>query len=385
MLVQTKNSDDSTVIGPGTSFGKGMGQARPVIDRLPLEILHRKRSPEPWTVAWLPGTLLKAVRREKPDLVHLHWIGGGMASIPQLARLPCPVVWTHHDMWGFTGGCHYAGECVRYRSQCGSCPQLRSTRSSDLSRWIQKRKEKHWSNIPLTNIAPSRWMEQCVSVSRIFKNFPVHRIPYCIDLKRYKPAEKMEARKLLNLPPDKKLILFGAVNAASDVRKGFQFLHPTLRQLSEKYRDGTVELVVFGASASHAYPDMGFKTHFMGTLSDDVTLVLLYSAADIFLAPSLQDNLPNTVLEATACGTPSVAFNIGGMSDLIGHRETGYLAKPFSIDDLGSGIQWMLQNEDRYRMLSHNARAKAEQEYSPEIVAEKHINLYHDVVHHQRG
>jgi glycosyltransferase involved in cell wall biosynthesis len=384
MCVLTKYTSDHTVTGPRNVLDKGAGLARPVIDSIPLNLLYMNRPKTPWSTNWLPGTELKRITRMKPDVVHLHWIGG-MLSIPQLTRFRVPVVWTFHDMWGFTGGCHYAGGCTRYRTNCGECPQLRSSRPSDLSRWIWNRKERHWRGMNLTIVTPSRWMAERVRESRLMHDRPVHPIPNCLDLQTYQMVDKTEARTLLKLPPEKKLLLFGAVNAASDERKGFQYLRPALQSLSRRSLNYELELVVFGASESPDSPQMGFKTHYMGTLSDDVTLALLYSAADVFIAPSVQDNLPNTVLEATACGTPSVAFNIGGMRDLIEHIKTGYLAQPFSTDDLAEGIMWILEESDRYLSLSHNARQKAEREFSPDVVAKKHINLYHDIVHHSKG
>lgn len=385
MIVLKKFGDDHTVIGPPNILSKGMGFIRPFIDELPLNILHRNRQNTQWSLNWFPGTVLKIFRREKPDLVHLHWIGGGTISIAQLARIPCPMVWTFHDMWAFTGGCHYTGECTGYYDKCGACPQLKSSRSSDLSRWTWNRKEKWWRQMNVTIITPSNWMARCVKESRLLHTLPIRSIPYCLDLQTYRAIEREQARTILNLPRGKKLILFGAVNAASDTRKGFHFLQPTLQTLYRECQDIGIELVIFGASESPDSPDMGFKTHYMGTLSDDVTLALLYSAADVFIAPSIQDNLPNTVLEATACGTPSVAFNIGGMSDLIEHKITGYLAQPFSTKDLGRGIIWILEKEDRYQAMSRSARGKAERDFSPNGVAKEHINLYNEIIHQKKG
>jgi glycosyltransferase involved in cell wall biosynthesis len=269
--------------------------------------------------------------------------------------------------------------------QCGKCPQLRSTRTTDMSRWIWKRKDKHWKNLNCTIITPSAWMAECTGKSSLLQARSVHRIPYCIDLQTYRMIDNIKARSLLQLPVDKKLLLFGAVNAASDLRKGFIYLKPTLQHLSQNNHFANIELVIFGASESPDSPRLGFKSHYMGTLSDDVTLALLYSAADVFIAPSIQDNLPNTVIEASACGTPTVAFNIGGMPELIDHQKTGYLANGFSTEDLSRGITWVLENDDRYLILSRNARLKAEQEFSPEIIVNEHLHLYNDVLEQHKG
>ena len=153
-------------------------------------------------------------------------------------------------------------------------------------------------------------------------------------------------------------------------------MQPALQELSQAGWQDKLELMVVGASRPEKPPELGFKSHYLGTLTDDLTLALAYAAADVFIAPSLQDNLPNTVLEAISCGTPCVAFNIGGMPDMIEHEQNGYLAEPYQIDDLVRGIIWTLENEERYQKLSHRAREKAEQEFALEIQARRYLSLF---------
>jgi glycosyltransferase involved in cell wall biosynthesis len=202
-----------------------------------------------------------------------------------------------------------------------------------------------------------------------------------LDIQRYKPIEKSFARNLLGLPQNKQLILFGAMSSTSDRRKGFHLLLPALKKLSQgQMGQDRLELVVFGASQPLEPPDFGFKTHYLGRLNDDISLALVYAAADIFVAPSTEDNLPNTVMEALACGIPCVAFKIGGMPDMIEHQQNGYLAHPYDIEDLAQGINWVLENTERYNQLCIQARQKVEQEFTLELQAEKYLELYSDIL-----
>jgi glycosyltransferase involved in cell wall biosynthesis len=205
-------------------------------------------------------------------------------------------------------------------------------------------------------------------------------IPNGLDLQKYKPIERSLARKLLDLPQDKQLILFGAMKSTSDRRKGFHLLLPALQKLSQSEWQKRLELVVFGASEPLEPPDFGFKANYIGKLGDDISLSLLYAAADVFVAPSVQDNLPNTVMEALACGTPCVAFKIGGMPDMIEHEQNGYLAQPYEVEDLARGIAWVLEDRERYEKLCDRAREKAEEEFTLELQAQRYLSLYKELI-----
>ena len=247
-----------------------------------------------------------------------------------------------------------------------------------MSRWVWRRKTKAWKNLNLTIVTPSVWLAKCAKESSLFKDKQVEVIPYGLDLDTYKPIDKKLARELLKLPQDKQLILFLSLRATSDQRKGFHLLKPALQELSQAGWREKLELMIVGASRPEKPPELGFKSHYLGTLKDDMTLALAYSAADAFIAPSIQDNLPNTVLEAIACGTPCIAFNIGGMPDMIEHQQNGYLAKPYKIEDFAKGVSWVLENKSRYQQLSHRAREKAEQEFALEIQASRYGSLFND-------
>ncbi len=199
-------------------------------------------------------------------------------------------------------------------------------------------------------------------------------IPNGLDLQKFKPIDKSKAKEDLNLPVDKNLILFGAMNSIKDKRKGFQYLKSAINVLSE---DLDFEAIVFGNSGKDS--QLNIPINYMGNFPDNM-LTKLYSAADVFVAPSVQDNLPNTVMESLACGTPSVAFDIGGMSDMIEHKLTGYLAQPFDAEDLAKGITWVIEDEKRWQALSHQARQKVEDEFTMESVAQRYAELYMKVL-----
>ncbi|MFM6224340.1 MAG: glycosyltransferase family 4 protein, partial [Dolichospermum sp.] len=379
MLVQNKQSDDYTVISPASKLGKGIGKLKPILDSLPLQ-LYPQRDRSTYSVQWLPDNLAAQVAQINPDVINLHWINGGYLKIETIAKFKKPIVWTLHDMWAFTGGCHYNGDCVNYTNSCGACPQLHSNKEKDLSRWIWQRKANAWKNLNLTIVTPSHWLDKCAASSSLLKNVRIEVIPNGLDTQQYKPIQKSVARNILGLPEDKQLVLFGAMIATSDPRKGFNFLQSALQNLTQSGWGEQVELVVFGSSQPKNPTELGFKSHYLGRLNDDISLSLVYAAADVFLAPSVQDNLPNTVMESLACGTPCVAFDIGGMSDMIEHQQNGYLAKPFDVDDLARGIAWVLEDKPRWVALSQCGREKVENDFTVKAQAEKYISLYQSLI-----
>lgn len=379
MLVGLKYSDDINIIVPTTKLGKGMAILLPTLDIIPL-VFYRKREPTIFSSSCLPDSLAKKVTLNNPDIVHLHWVCGGFLRIETLRKFRKPIVWTLHDMWAFTGGCHYDNSCGRYKESCGICPQLNSKKQSDLSHWVWKRKMKAWKDLDITIVTPSRWLAECAQSSSLFKNHRVEVIPYGLDIQRFKPMDKQMARYILSLPQDKKLILFGAVNGTTDKRKGFHLLVPALQVLNNMGWHKKIELIVFGSSKPHNPPDFGFKVNYVGQLKDEISLAILYAAADVFVLPSIQENLANVIIEAMACGTPCVAFDIGGMPDMIEHKKNGYLARPFDMSDLATGIRWILNEATTNMDLSKRARKKVEEEFTLEVQAKRYLNLYKEIL-----
>ncbi|PSB06156.1 glycosyl transferase [Pleurocapsa sp. CCALA 161] len=375
MLVQQKMSSDRTVIAPQTNLEKGLAKIGGILDTIPSKF-YRQREPALFSTQWLPDAICSRIARLDVDLINLHWVEDNYLRIETMAKLGQPIVWTLHDMWAFTGGCHYDDNCGRYVESCGACPQLKSDRQYDLSRWVWQRKFHAWKNLPLTIVTPSEWLAKCAGSSSLFKNLRVEVIPNGVDIQRYKPVNRPIVRELIGLPQNKHLVMFGAIKATSDRRKGFYFLQAALESLCQSGWQNKLELVVVGASQPEKEIYLGFKTHYLGKLNDDISLAQVYAAADVFVAPSVQDNLPNTVVEAIACGTPAVAFNIGGMPEIIEHHVNGYLAQPFEIEDLAKGIVWILENQERHQKLGDRARAKAKQEFSQELQARRYASLY---------
>jgi len=377
MLVQDKKSDDYTVIGPETKVQKAIAKLRPTLDNLPVK-RYKNRTKTLFSPAWLPfsGTVDK-INQINPDIVHLHWICGGMMRIEDIARIKAPIVWSLHDMWAFTGGCHYNEDCEGYKKSCGNCKVLGSNKQNDLSSKIFNRKQKVFiSKRDLTIIGLSSWLNECSRNSILLKDKLHINLPNPINTNIFKPFDKERSRELWNLPKDKKLVLFGAIGATSDPRKGFNQLTEALQKLNKNLN---IELVVFGSSQPQNAPEFGFKTHYLGQLNDDISLVTLYNAVDVMVVPSLQENLSNTIMESLACGVPVVAFDVGGNSDMIEHQLNGYLAKPFESEDLADGIKWVL-NAPNYKELCKNAREKVVREFDSKLVAEKYIKLYRELV-----
>jgi len=377
MMVQQKSSDHYFVHGAGSNIHRALNRLRIPLDNLP-KLLHHGRQDTTFHLQWLPEKHIRKIQKINPDIVHLHWICRGFIKPETLSRLNKPIVWTLHDMWPFTGGCHYAKGCRGYEKQCGLCPQLGSKRELDLSSWVHNRKSNAWRDVDLTIVAPSDWLAGCARKSSLFKNTDIRVIPNGIDLSVYKSHDKKYARQLLGLSENAHLILFGAVNSANDKRKGFHLLLKALSQLACNTYVKPVELVVFGASTPENPPQFKFKTRYTGSLYDDLSLSLLYSACDVFVAPSLEDNLPNTIMESMACGTPCAAFNIGGIPDMMTHKKNGYLARPYDIDDLAKGIHWIISDRPRWESLSFEAKNKVRKEYDLSLIAKRYINIYEE-------
>lgn len=378
MLVQQRESSVDSTIGPKSNLSKAIANLRTPLDHLP-KLLYRNRKSTTYHFQWLPDFLIKKIRAINPDVVHLHWICRGFVNVSTVARIKIPIIWTLHDMWPFTGGCHYPSDCERYKTSCGKCPQLGSKSENDLSRWTWSRKARLWKNLDLTLVSPSRWMKTRVQNSSLFKNKTVEVIPNGIDINRFRPLDRKMARTCLNFSQKKQLILFGALNATGDWRKGFQYLTPCLQRLFQTKTSSEAELIVFGASKPTNPPDFGLKTTYLGQLQDEISISMVYAACDVFIAPSIEDNLPNTVMEAMACGTPCVAFDIGGVPEMVDHMKNGYLAAPRDPNDLARGIEWVLENKNRLISLGKEAREKVEKEYDLSRMVKQMSSLYESV------
>lgn len=379
MLVRTKFGDDCTVQPSNTKWEQLLYRGNTSLDSRALRRYPHKK-PGMFSIQGRRDSIAHRVSRIDPHLVNLHGVCNSFFQISTLSKLDKPIVWRLPDMWAFTGGCHYSDNCDRYKESCGACPHLGSNKQNDLSRRTWQRKANAWKDVDLTVVTPSSWLAELARSSSLLKNRRIEFIPNGLNTSLYKPANKPAIRELLNLPQDKHIVLFGATNATSDPRKGFPLLQKALQELSQSKWQQQIELVVFGSSEPEKPTDFGFKSHYVGKLNDTISLAALYSAADVMVAPSVQENFAATVLESLACGTPCIAFKVGGMPDLIEHQKNGYLAVPYHTNDLAQGIAWILEDQERYLKLAYRARAKVENEFTQEIQARRYVSLYEEIL-----
>ncbi len=308
------------------------------------------------------------------DVINLHWIAG-MVNYDDLPKWfkGKKIVWTLHDMNAFTGGCHYSSGCNKYFSSCEACPQLGSTRMDDLANNIFNRKKTAYKNLELNIVTPSKWLGKEAEHSSLLSKFPIEVIPYGLPLDIYKPLKKSAAKKMANIEENKKVILYGA-ESLQNKRKGLKHLLEALDLLNKKNLNDVLVLT-FG-SGINPFPEKSYYQYKnLGPISDQKILSAIYSIADVFVIPSLEDNLPNTVLESLASGTPIVAYNVGGIPDMISHLKTGYIAKSRDVNDLANGIYWAL-TINNYDDISNLCRKTAEENYGLNVQAYKYLNKY---------
>ena len=386
LFVQTQSLPHPATVSAKTSVQRTLNRMRSGIDSMPVR--RSGGAPDAFSASWLPRRWPTLAQVGQRQLVHLHWTNAGFFSVRDIAAISVPVVWTLHDMWALTGGCQYDAGCDRFAQGCGACPLLaKPARAADLSSRRFNAKRSNWAAQNLTLVAPSRWLAAQARRSPILQGKRVEVLHNGLDLRRFKPLDRGFARQALGLPQDQRLVLFGALNPGSDARKGYDLLQDAVAHLAvDEALRGQLSLVVFGSSPEREERVHGLRAIHFGHLSDDLALALLYAACDVFVAPSRQDNLPNTVAEALACGTPCVAFNIGGMPDLIKHRGNGYLAEPFDAADLAQGIVWCLSQQDqRWQGLCAAARAHAELHLNLATQTALHVDLYRELLTAERS
>ena len=382
MLVRGKASDDERVHRyiPGRwslGYHYHFSVKRRLMDifwasfRTPNRVMHSR--------ADIRTGLLAALCDLPCDLVHLHWLGTNTLSIEEISQIGKPVVWTLHDMWTFCGAEHYTsdGPQARFRTGYRKGTRTAGEAGPDLNRHVWHRKQKAWTR-PMTVICPSRWMADCARESALLSNWPVHHLPNALDLERWKPFPKAAARQFLNLPEDKRIILFGAISGERDPRKGAELLRAALQSMKEFGAD--VHLVVFGQSKPEHPVPFAYPVTYLGRLQDEFSMILAYNAADLLAVPSRQDNLPQTAVEAQACGIPVVAFDVGGLPDIVEHQRTGYLARPFDTVEMAGNIMQLLSDEENLLRMSQRARSIALEKFAAPVVAKAHVELYRQVL-----
>jgi len=362
---------------------KWVNLCRFILERMVFVLRERERRVRfLFSTAGTGETIHGNIHVKEADIIHLHWINGGYLSLRSLKLLISsgkPVIWTFHDMWAFTGGCHYSLECKGYTMECGNCPYLRKPYAGDLSHRVWKRKEKIFRNPRFVVVTPSDWLKSCVRSSTLFGNCEVHTIHNPVDPRMFRPVPVEEACRMLGLDPARKYILFGAANV-NNILKGFDHFVEAVRILHNEMEDeGEVEILLFGKAAGNIAGLFPFRTHVIPFTDSREQIPAIYSAASLFVIPSLQDNLPNTIIESQLCGTPVVGFRTGGIPEMIEHLVNGYLAEFGSDPDLSAGMQWVLRYAD-YPMLSETTRELALKRYSVKRSVEKYMELYRKVL-----
>ncbi|MEM7104578.1 MAG: glycosyltransferase family 4 protein [Bacteroidota bacterium] len=319
---------------------------------------------------------------QEADILHLHWVNKGFLSLRnlrQLASLNKPIVWTLHDMWAFTGGCHYSGGCEKYKTGCHNCWFLNSNTTHDLSNKVFEMKRRLYQYLePKINfITPSVWLKSLAKDSALLSGFPFSSIPNTINTSIYKPGDKRALRYKLKLPRHKKLILFIAMNV-SDKRKGFHFLKESLTSIggpSQKFKED-IELLVLGKINKEELKDLPINAHYIRKTRNPQLIIDAYNASDLVAVTSQEDNFPNTILEALSCGRPVIAFRTGGIPEMVNHKKTGYLVEKGDTSGIVEGIRWILEDPEKYEYLCKAARQKALQEYDYAIISQKFQAMY---------
>ena len=321
---------------------------------------------------------------KQADVIHLHWVNQGFLSLGDMERIMAsgkPVVMTMHDQWYFTGICHYSGDCDKYQTQCCHCPMLtRGGIGTDLARRVYDRKRTIYSLKPMAFVGCSRWMADLARKSPLTQSHLVTNIPNAIDTDVFTPMDQAAAREHHALPADKRLLLFGA-QRITDERKGFRYLKEACEHLVQNYPEQARQMgvVVLGGDADTVKSALPLPVHTVGYLSNEAEIAQLYNAVDLFVTPSLQDNLPNIIVEAMSCGTPCVGFNVGGIPEMISHEQDGYVARYRDSQDFAHGIIWCLDG-NRLTTLRQKARADALNTYSESAVASRYQEIYRSLL-----
>ncbi len=326
------------------------------------------------------------------DVLHLHWINQRFLPLAELTKLHKPIVWTLHDSWPFCGVCHYFLDCKRYQQQCGNCPQLCSQDSYDMSYQVWRKKKEIYKKLDLHIVSPSHWLADCARQSSLFEGCDVRVIPNCIDTDIFRTLSWVEIKA--NLSPaqrqnvavshilragekaEKPVILYGAVNAATDRRKGFSSLLSALQILDKQ--GFLASLIVFGANETDLPLHFeNIDVTFVGYVSDTDTLVALYNLADVMVVPSLTENLSCAIMESLSCGTPVSCFNIGGNGDMVEHTLNGYLAAENDCTDMANGIRDCIAHSVAWGAF---ARESVLRKYAIDVVAKQYVDLYKGIV-----
>lgn len=371
-LCQHKASDNKNVIRRSSFISRLIDMFRPKLDVLFDRMFHRQTAHVFSSAVISNRGLVDQINRISPDVVNLHWVNGGMFSLDDILKIKAPIVWTMHDNWLLTGGCHVFKDCDKYISKCGNCPILQSGIDNDLSAKNLLRKKLFLSELNRTNrlhvICLSQWLYRCSEKASIMRGIKKSVIGNPIDTNVFVNLDKNLAKSQLGVTSDK-LIIFGALTPTGDSNKGFRYIVEALKLVEQN-----VTIGIFGDSGLNLDEFFDVPVVNFGRITSDQRLSLVYSAADAVLVPSEQENLSNVIMEAMSCSTPVVAFDVGGNPDLISHQNNGFLARPFSVKSFAEGIDWACSHsglDDQRQHIMSN--------FSNEIISNKYLEIFRGI------
>ena len=339
--------------------------------------LYRRRKRHIFSTGFDGVDLTRNSLFSQADIIHLHWING-LVAVRSLREINKPVIWTMRDMWPFTGGCHYSMGCFAYQSGCGACPQLGSTNRYDLSRLVFDHKAASLpKNLYLVGI--SQWLSDLARRSTIFGASDIRTISNNVNTASFYPSDQAVARSALGLPPSNKIVLLGA-QAPTDFYKGFDLFMAAAEAIGLQ----NIHFLFFGQLMDDNLRDLPFPYTNLGFIESNEVLRMVYSAADVFVAPSRMEAFGKTVAESLSCGTPVVCFDSAGPGEIVHHKVTGYKAKPFESYDLAAGIKWVLSlSTNEVQSLRKEASRRALSKYDPARIATEYTDLYAEAVRAQ--
>lgn len=372
-LRETNNIDRAIKYTSYTKFMKLKRSLNIILDKLILKIYKDK---ENLLYSLTSGYDISKIKELKDaDIIHLHWISGSFIDLKSLKKLNKPIVYTCHDSLPFTGGCHVKYKCENYKTGCGNCRMLNSNKLKDISYYINKRKEDIYRDLDLAFICPSNWINKQLKESNVCNSKKSYVIGNTLDfdifnIKSNNSFKELESNKIK--------VLFGAVDPKGVEYKGYSIIIEFIKKLKRDNKEllDKMQFVVFGTSDIEEIKNLGVNCTAIGEIKSQEKLANLYNDCDILLYPSLEDNLPNVVMESLACGLPVVAFNIGGISDLVKHKKNGYLAKEKDVKELLQGVNWIIDN----KIDKEKIRESVFCDYNNDVIVEKHINLYKGLI-----
>jgi glycosyltransferase involved in cell wall biosynthesis len=352
------------------------------LDRLILRCYPHRKEPDFFSPSKIGINIRKEVVFKEVDIINLHWINGGflsLKSVDWIMSLGKPVVWTMHDFWPISGGCHLNRGCLKFKEHCGACPVLGSIKENDLSGKIWEQKKKIYNHSDLHWVTVSDWFFSQAKQSSLLKNSELHKIFNAIDTDVFKQVDKLSVRNELDIPSDRFIILTGGFGITKDPNKGFNDLLSSLHFIKEKYQIPTdkICIVVFGNTLESELNRSVYKIINAGLITDDAILSKYYAASDVFVCTSKQETGPTTVLESMSCGTPVISYNVGVVPEIVKNNENGFICTKNDPEEIAIGLMSFYQMEKEKRsQFGKNARKMIALNCSYEMTGKKYLELF---------